>query len=47
VVDRIAEERMAAICRVGENEPVTLEFLIEDYLRHMDHHMEQIAGIGR
>jgi hypothetical protein len=46
VVERIAEDRMAAVCRVGSNEAVTLEYLIEDYLRHMDHHIEQITGGG-
>ncbi len=27
---------------VGGNAPVTLEFLIEDYVRHMQHHLRQI-----
>lgn len=28
--------------KVGGNAPVTLEFLIEDYVRHMQHHLRQI-----
>src|SRR5215472_9647191 len=42
VVERIPEERMAAMCTVGQGEPVTLQYLIEDYTRHQFHHFEQI-----
>jgi hypothetical protein len=44
VVERIPEERLDAPCRVGGNTPVTLRFLVEDYLNHLDHHARQIAG---
>jgi len=44
VVDRIPDERLGAWCRVGEDEPVPLGFLIEDYLRHQRHHLAQIAS---
>ena len=27
---------------IGENEPVTLEFLVEDYVRHLKQHLKQI-----
>jgi hypothetical protein len=43
VVDRIPEDRFSAICHVGDDQPVTLRFLIEDYLRHQSHHMAQIT----
>lgn len=42
VVERIPEERMTAKCTVGEDAPVTLQYLIEDYIRHQFHHFEQI-----
>lgn len=29
-------------CAIGGDEPVTLEFLVADYLRHMRHHLAQI-----
>ena len=29
-------------CRIGTNEPVTLRFLVEDYVVHLRHHLEQI-----
>ena len=42
IVERIPEERMNALCTVGDNPPVTLRYLIEDYTRHQFHHFEQI-----
>ena len=44
VVDRIPDERLGTWCRVGEDEPVTLGFLIEDYLRHQKHHLAQMVS---
>ena len=29
-------------CIVGESKPVTLQFLIEDYILHMQHHLDHI-----
>jgi hypothetical protein len=44
VVDHIAEDRLDAGCVVGDNEPVTLRFLIEDYLDHQRWHFAQLTG---
>ena len=44
VVDRITEERLGVMCRVGDAEPVTLRFLIEDYAAHQLHHLAQITS---
>jgi hypothetical protein len=43
-VDRIPEERLGAMCVVGDDAPVTLRFLIEDYLRHQRGHFAQLAA---
>jgi len=43
IVDRIPQERLGALCRVGAGSPVTLQFLIEDYIQHQEHHFEQIT----
>jgi hypothetical protein len=32
------------MCRVGDDEPVTLRFLIEDYVNHQLHHLVQITS---
>jgi hypothetical protein len=44
VVDRIPEESLSAPCKVGDDEPVTLRYLIEDYLRHQQHHLAQLCA---
>ncbi len=43
VVERIPESRLEAQCRVGNNAPVTLRFLVQDYLTHLNHHINQIV----
>jgi len=43
IVGRIEEQRLQAPCTVGDGDPVTLQFLIEDYLRHLDHHVGQMT----
>jgi DinB superfamily len=42
VVERIPNEALSTRCKVGEDDPVTLEFLIDDYLAHMQHHLQHI-----
>jgi hypothetical protein len=44
VVDNVPEERLEAICTVGDNAPVTLRFLIEDYIRHQRWHLAQLTA---
>jgi hypothetical protein len=44
VVDRIPEHRLHAACTVGDNDAVTLQFLIDDYIAHQQWHMQQIDG---
>ena len=46
VVERIPENRLEAACTVGDNAPVTLRFLIEDYVAHQQWHLRQIDGQG-
>ncbi len=43
VVDEIEDSRLGAVCVVGEDAPVTLRYLIEDYIGHQKHHLAQIA----
>ena len=38
----LARCRHAALCIVEQKEPVTLEFLMRDYVRHLKHHLDQI-----
>lgn len=42
IVDRIPEERLSAQCVVGDDAPVTLQFLIDDYVTHQRWHLKQL-----
>jgi hypothetical protein len=44
VVERIPETRLDAQCKVGDDAPVSLSFLIQDYLAHLHHHIRQITA---
>jgi hypothetical protein len=44
LVRRLPESVMGRQCVVGESQPVTLRFLIEDYILHMQHHLDHILG---
>ncbi|MGA2648972.1 MAG: DinB family protein [Terracidiphilus sp.] len=44
IMDRIPEELLGATCVVGEDEPVTLRFLIEDYLAHQRWHFKHLEA---
>jgi len=43
VIAHLPADKLAAHCRIGEDKPVTLSFLAEDYLRHLSHHLGQIG----
>jgi hypothetical protein len=42
LVRRIPEDRLTTPCVIGNSETVTLQFLIEDYTLHMQHHLDHI-----
>jgi hypothetical protein len=42
VIKLIPEGRLAAPCAIGQAAPVTLRFVIEDYILHMQHHLDHI-----
>jgi hypothetical protein len=42
LVAAIPDTKLAGPCRVGESEPVTLDFLIDDYVLHMQHHLDNV-----
>jgi hypothetical protein len=42
VIRRIPEARLEVRCQIGSGEPVTLRYLVEDYLVHLRHHLAQI-----
>ena len=42
VIERLSDEALSAPCNIGKEEPVSIEFVIKDYLRHLKHHMQVI-----
>lgn len=44
LVDRIPDGQLEALCFIGNGPAVTLRFVIEDYVVHMQHHLDQVLG---
>jgi DinB superfamily len=44
LVDRIPDDRLETQCYIGTSPAVTLRFVIEDYILHMQHHIDQLLG---
>ena len=44
VMECVPGDQLSRRCVIGDNDPVTLEFLMKDYVVHLKHHLEQILG---
>jgi hypothetical protein len=44
VIRNVRVETLGNRCSVGGGEPVTLQYLMDDYLVHLKHHLGQIFG---
>jgi hypothetical protein len=44
VIDFLTEETLTNPVNIGKDSPVTLEYVIIDYLKHLKHHVEQLYG---
>lgn len=42
MIGGIPESKLATECRIGDGAPVRLQFVIEDYVVHMQHHIDHI-----
>jgi hypothetical protein len=42
ILANLPEQALPGQCRIGSSEPVTLQFLAEDYLVHLVHHVQQV-----
>ncbi|HVN49423.1 MAG TPA: DinB family protein [Bacteroidota bacterium] len=42
IMAHISAEALSHTCDVGKPEPVPLEFIVADYVRHIEHHLEQL-----
>ena len=44
VIEYIPEVAESSPCNIGNEDPVPLDFVIKDYLRHLRHHLKDILG---
>lgn len=44
LIRTIPEKNLQRLCITGEQAPVTLEFLIKEYVTHLEHHLKQIVS---
>lgn len=42
VIETIPSNAESSPCHIGKQEPVTLEFVVKDYLRHLQYHLRDI-----
>jgi hypothetical protein len=47
IIARIPPAKLDTPCRIGSGKEVTLGFLIEDYVTHLIHHLEQLGVTAR
>jgi hypothetical protein len=43
VIEHLPSHILDNPCSVGKEEPVTLRFVIDDYLRHLGHHLDMLV----
>jgi hypothetical protein len=43
LLKHLPEDRLATLCYIGQNAPMTLQELILDYLHHLKHHLADLA----
>jgi len=42
IISSLQPESLNNLINIGKDQPVTLEFVVTDYLRHLKHHIEKI-----
>jgi hypothetical protein len=44
IISRMSGDVLDTLCSIGNNEPVTLRSLVEDYFGHVKHHLTQLLA---
>ncbi len=44
IINRLPEKSLTLECHVGNEKIVTLKYIIEDYVEHLEHHLKQIVS---
>jgi len=43
VIEHLPQKAMDTSCNIGKEMSVTLEFMVEDYVRHLRHHLKRLG----
>ena len=43
IIEHLPESKLQTACHIGDDAPVTLEFLATDYVAHLKHHLQQMG----
>ncbi|OFY62798.1 MAG: hypothetical protein A3H98_10025 [Bacteroidetes bacterium RIFCSPLOWO2_02_FULL_36_8] len=43
IIKFLSEENLRRKCKTNEPEPVSLQWLIDDYVKHLEHHLKQLV----
>lgn len=43
IISAIPQEKCTTVCILPNGDTVTLQWLVSDYLTHMEHHLQQMA----
>lgn len=46
LIRRIPDNKLAVRCYIGDYEPATLQWLVEDYVVHMRHHLKAVDALA-
>lgn len=46
VIASAPPDKLSVKCRIGDDDPLTLEDLIGEYVKHMEHHLKQLNGVA-
>jgi len=44
IIKRIEPSNLSRFCHTGGENPVTLEFLVNDYVQHLEHHLKELVN---
>ena len=44
VIEAVPAEKLSTTCAIGDHKPESLEWWMRDYLRHLKHHLAQLAA---
>lgn len=42
IIEYFSPEVLGNLCNIGKSQPASLEYIIEDYVVHLEHHIEKI-----